>query len=105
MYMTDPLQVCYVLSIVVSRSGRRTSKLTLELYGFTVRQELPIISIPLHGPDPDVPIELKEVFRRTYRAGPYRKVPRYDAAADPPLAPSDWDWARSVVVSRGVAPR
>jgi len=64
---------------------------------FRVEEQFPNISIPLRENDPDVRLGLSGVFRRTYQAGPYRKVLRYDAPPDPPLAPRVWEWARNLV--------
>ncbi len=85
---------------VVSRSVRRAPKLDLEIYGFGVEDPLPVVSIPLRHPDPDIPLDLELVFRRAYETGPYRKIIRYELPADPPLVGPHADWARSIVERR-----
>jgi hypothetical protein len=90
----------YDYSIVVSRGSRRSPQLTVELYGFNVRNSLPTLAVPLREPDPDVLVDLGEVFRRTYRAGPYHKVLRYDLPPTLPFSPADREWARGLVAAR-----
>lgn len=75
----------YHYLVTVSRGTRRAPALDLEIYGFTVRDPFPVIAIPLLHPDPDVILDLAQVFRRAYDSGPYRKVVRYDRPPEPPL--------------------
>lgn len=86
--------------VVVSRSSRR-DPLDLEIYGFTVRDPLPVVSIPLLGADPDVKLDLPRVCRRAYETGPYGKILRYDLPADPALSEDDTAWARRLFDARG----
>jgi hypothetical protein len=88
--------------VVVSRSERRTPQLDLEIYGFSVRDRLPVVAVPLRKPDPDVSLDLARVFRRAYETGPYRKILRYDLPADPPLSSADAAWARETLEVRGI---
>jgi hypothetical protein len=87
----------YDYLVVLSRSNRRAPHLDLELFGFRLRDPLPVVSIPLREPDPDILLDLGPVFRRAYETGPYRKILSYDGPADPPLRDEDAAWARSVV--------
>jgi hypothetical protein len=93
----------YDYLVAVSRSERRSPRLQLELYGFTVRDPLPAVAIPLIAPDPDVSLPLGQVFLRAYETGPYHKTIRYDLPPERPLAPGDADWARELVAKRGSA--
>lgn len=95
----------YDYVVVVSRSTRRTPRLDLELFGFTVRDLLPMVSVPLLEPDPDVVLDLRWAFRRAYETGPYRKILRYDLPPDPPLEGGDRTWALEVLRTRGISPR
>lgn len=86
-------------AVVVSRSSRR-EPLSLEVYGFTVRDRLPVIAVPLREADPDVALDLRQVFGRTYETGPYRKVIRYDLPPEPALPTEDAAWAAELVARR-----
>jgi Protein of unknown function (DUF4058) len=60
----------------VSRWNQRPK---CQVYHWTMRQTLPVIPIPLLPPDPDVLIDLGEVFRITYERGRYRRAIDYTA--------------------------
>ena len=50
--------------------------IAVEAYGWTLRDRLPVIPVPLADGDPDVPLDLQAAFTTTYdRAG-------YDYALD-----------------------
>jgi len=87
--------------VVVSRSSRRSPDLGLEMYGFTVRDALPVVSLPLLAPDPDVPLDLGAVFRAAYLAGRFQEALRYDGPPpEPPLPEASAEWARSILGRR-----
>jgi hypothetical protein len=94
----------YDYVVVVSRSTRR-SPLDLEVYGFTVRDPLPVVALPLVAPDPDVAFDLAQVFRRAFETGPYRKVVRYDLSPEPALPDADLAWARRLLAEHGITPQ
>lgn len=94
----------YDYLIVASRSTLRSPRLQLELYGFTVQDPFPRISIPLKNPDPDILLDLGQVFHRAYETGPYRKIIRYHLQAEPPLSPESASWARVLIAARGLIP-
>jgi hypothetical protein len=50
----------------VAHSQRRFN---CDVYAWTVRQPLPTLPIPLKAPDPDLPINLAEVFSKAYERG------------------------------------
>lgn len=87
----------YDYLVTVSRPAGRAPRLGLELYGFTVRDPLPVVAIPLIEPDPDVALDLGVVFRRAYETGPYRKILEYREPPDLRLNPGDEAWARDLV--------
>jgi hypothetical protein len=89
---------------LVSRSRKR-SPLDLEIYGFSVRDPLPAVQVPLAEPDPDVVLDLGAAFRRAYESGPYRKIVRYDLPPPVPLRDEDASWAREVISKAGAAAR
>jgi len=60
---------------MVSRADRRPD---CDVYAWTVRDRLPAIPIPLEAPDPDVVIDLHDVYTTTFERGPYDELVRYD---------------------------
>jgi Protein of unknown function (DUF4058) len=68
----------------------------LDFWPIGLRERLPPIPIPLSPPDADVPLDLQEVFHRTYDAADYGKY-IYGETPDPPLRPEDEAWAREIV--------
>jgi hypothetical protein len=52
-----------------------------ELYGFSMQQRLPRISLPLASDDKDLPLDLQQVFTRCWNSGPYPELLHY---GDPP---------------------
>jgi hypothetical protein len=58
-----------------------------ELYPFGLKQRLPYINVPLGPDDADVVLNLQAAFERTWDAGPYPELLRYEAP--PPGALSE----------------
>jgi hypothetical protein len=63
--------------VLISRGDQRPN---CQVYAWTMRQPLPAIRIPLKAPDPDICIDLGEVFQITYDKGRYRRSLKYGAA-------------------------
>ena len=63
----------------------------------TVRQRLPLISVPLEGDLPDVILDIQAVFDRNYDEGAYAR--RIDYRRDPatPLERGDAEWANMLI--------
>jgi hypothetical protein len=66
-----------------------------EVYGWSIRDPLPAIPIPLRAPDPDVSIDLGELVTRVYYLGRYGRTLRHDQPSPEvlPLQPEDRRWA------------
>lgn len=60
---------------------------------WSLRDRLPLVPIPLVAPDPDVTIDLQQIFDRAYDEGRYRRVLNYAARPVAPLSPADVAWA------------
>jgi hypothetical protein len=75
---------------LVAHSERRPN---CDVYAWTVRQPLPKLPIPLRSPDPDLLIDLGEVFLQTYERGRYQRRLRYGDPPAAPLAEADRQWA------------
>jgi Protein of unknown function (DUF4058) len=84
--------------VYVSRADRRPVS---DVYTWGVRRRLPEIKIPLKDPDPDIKIDLGEVWKQAFQRGRYDEV--LDYAGDPPsfLRAEDQDGAREIVAGRG----
>lgn len=74
----------------VAHSQRRFN---CDVYAWSVRQRLPVLPIPLKAPDPDVRINLAEVFKQTYERGRYERCLRYAEPPSAPLSDADRKWA------------
>ena len=71
-----------------------------EVYPWTVRAVLPRIPIPLAGDDPDVLVDLQQVFTATYDRAGYDYSLAYGQPIDPPLSEADAAWAAEIVARR-----
>lgn len=82
--------------VIVSHAGeRRGPTRQSRVYGFTVRDPLPRVELPLLPGDDPVALDLPLAFSRAYDSGPYAKVVDYAGEAEPPLSPDDAAWARA----------
>jgi hypothetical protein len=76
--------------VFVSRTERRPLS---DVYTWSIRDTLPTIPIPLLSPDPDIPLDLAEVFATVYERGHYERSIDYQAPLVLPLAAADRTWA------------
>jgi hypothetical protein len=74
--------------------SRRRWRPKAEVYGWTMRDPLPPIPIPLSGEDPDVALDLQAVFSGVYDRAGYDYSLYYQRAVEPPLAEVDAAWVR-----------
>ena len=72
--------------------SRPTEGPDIDVYGWSMRDRLPSIPIPLAEPDPDVLLDLQEVFTTTYDRAGYDYALNYRAAIRPPLSADDAVW-------------
>ena len=77
----------------VARGDRRPD---CQVYAWSVRQALSTILIPLSAPDPDLPLDLGELFTTTYDRGRYKRSLAYSIPPAAPLAPEDLLWAAAL---------
>ena len=79
----------------------RASKSELgDVYAWSIQRPLPKIPIPLEDPDPDVFLDLAEVFALAYQRGRYARLINYNRPLDLPLHPQDKEWAEKVARER-----
>ncbi len=82
--------------ILVSRYGERPQA---GVWPVQLREPLPVIPIPLRGPHADASLDLQQMLHRLYDAAGYEDY-IYGGEPDPPLAPDDAAWARSLIPAR-----
>jgi Protein of unknown function (DUF4058) len=71
------------------------------VYPIGLADRLPEFAIPLLPGDPDVPLDLQELFQRAYDAGPYASEVEYGKdPIVPRLRPEQAEWAAGVLKSR-----
>ena len=96
--MAKPLLPGHFFAIVCRASKSETG----DVYAWSLQQPLPKIPIPLEDPDPDVFLDLAEVFALAYQRGRYARLINYNRPLDLPLHPQDKEWAEKV--ARGKDP-
>lgn len=79
---------------IVSRAGRRPRA---DIYPWTLRDPLPTISIPLGPDDPEVPLDLQEVFTTVYDRARYGLSLQYTDSLDPPLTEEEREWVMELL--------
>jgi hypothetical protein len=70
------------------------------VYAILLNSPLPVIDIPLLPRDADIPLDLQQVFDRTYDAGPFARKLRYEQESPKPTLTDDqakWaaEWLKS----------
>jgi hypothetical protein len=83
--------------VLVSRYQDRPK---LDFWPIAMRQQLPVVPVPLLAPDPDVSLDLQAVLHRTYDAADYGKY-IYSETPEPPLSAEDEGWVRQFVPLSG----
>ena len=77
--------------ILISRQNDRPKA---RLLTFSVRQPIPVVSIPLLKEDPDVPLDLGAVLHGLYDRARFDPRLDYQGRPEPPLMESDTAWAQ-----------
>ena len=85
---------------ISSRAERRPMS---DVWVWSIRDPLATIPIPLMAPDPDIPLNLAEVFNTVYQRGRFERSIDYAAPLTLPLKPEDRAWAEEI--ARGFNPR
>jgi len=84
----------------VSRAERRFLS---DIYPWSIRDPLPTIPIPLRAPDPDILLNLAEIFKTVHQRARYERSIDYTATLKLPLSARDRAWAEKN--ARGFNPR
>jgi hypothetical protein len=71
----------------------------VDVYAWPLRHPLPPIPVPLTGGDPDVVLDLQEVFNTVYDRAAYAYSLDYRGAVEPPLTEADAAWVKAVLTN------
>lgn len=74
----------------VSRGERRPN---CDVFGWSIRQPIPPVPIPLRPPDADLILDLQALFETTYVRGRYRRSLAYSQKLGLPLSEENRQWA------------
>ena len=77
---------------------RKSNAPKVEAWPIGLREELPVIPIPLKGDFADATLDLKALLNRVYDAAGYEDY-LYESPPEPPLNESDAIWAKSFIGS------
>jgi hypothetical protein len=79
---------------------RRERRPKAQVYAWTMRDRLPAIPVPLSEDDPDVELDLQQVFTTTYDRAAYEDSIDYRAELSPPVAGDDSRWVQELLAPR-----
>jgi hypothetical protein len=82
----------YLVCLHRGGQGRRS-----EVWPIRLRQPLPRIRVPLAEGDPDIVLDLQEVFKRCYDQGGYARRLNYRRDPPTPLPADDATWAEALL--------
>ena len=90
----------------IPESRRRTYMMSVRtrtrttLFGASLREPLPVISIPLRPRDRDVSLDIQQIMNLVYDRGRYAKL-RYQNDPVPPFSPEDAAWVDELLRGQG----
>jgi hypothetical protein len=82
---------------IISRGDRRPKA---DVFAWTLRDRLPALPIPLRPPDPDIVLDLGQVFATAYERGRYGRILDYSNDLELPLSLADLRWAKKFTKSK-----
>ena len=77
--------------------ARRSRRPRAEVYVWSLEQQLPLIPIPLADADPDVPVDLQQVFNLVYDRAGYDYSLDYGQPPEPPLDSARAAWVEQIL--------
>lgn len=83
--------------ILVSRASEFPN---MDVWGFGIRDPIPVIPIPLDAETPPVPLALRPSFDRAYDEGRYQRKVRYAEPPEVRLDSEDAAWAAALLAAR-----
>jgi hypothetical protein len=66
-----------------------------DVWPIALDEPLPIVLVPLLAGDADVRLDLQRAFTSVYDQAGYDLAVNYSKPPDVPLAPREWNWAKS----------
>ncbi|MFM9965703.1 MAG: DUF4058 family protein [Planctomycetaceae bacterium] len=88
--MREPLPPGHYFAFV----GRSKTRPLTDIGPLTLHDSLPTIPIPLRGDDPDVILDLQQIFTAVYDHTHYDEILDYSVPPEVKLAPEDAEWVR-----------
>ncbi|MBD2166967.1 DUF4058 family protein [Calothrix membranacea FACHB-236] len=85
--------------ILVSRSETRPQA---KLYGFSIRERIPVFSLPLQSEDTEPILDLQSLLHGIYNRARYHLAIDYHQEPVPSLKPEDAAWADTLLRQQGV---
>jgi len=82
--------------------NRATDRYKFEVYPIPLPKRLPRFRIPLREPDPDVVLDLQEVFNRSYDNGGYADFVDYRQPPPVPLSEEETKWVDKLLKDKGL---
>lgn len=92
----DPLPAADYYAFVCRSQPRYNA----EVYAWSLRDRAPAIPVPLAANDPDVSVDLQEVFTSTYDRAGYDYSLNYADSVVPPLTAADAEWVKGLLEKR-----
>jgi hypothetical protein len=90
-------QASYFAFLTRSGSGRK-----VETWPLKIRDQLPVLPVPLLAPDPDAGLDLEAAMQAIYDEAAYDLSIDYQEPPDPPLAGDDAEWADALRHEQGL---
>ena len=85
--------------IIVSRSETRPQA---KLYGFSVRETIPVFPLPLQSEDTEPIVDLQSLLHGIYNRARYYLAIDYNKEPVPPLKPKDAVWSDTLLREQGL---
>lgn len=85
--------------IIVSRSETRPQA---KLYGFSIRERIPLFPLPLQSEDTETIVDLQSLLHGIYNRARYYLAIDYNKEPVPPLKPEDAVWSNTLLREPGL---
>ncbi len=96
-----PLSADYPIGNYFALISHADHRPNCNVYAWAIAQRLPNLPIPLQDPDPNVWINLAELFALNFQRGRYRRSIDYTATPTLSLSPTEREWVRQVASVAG----
>ncbi len=77
------------------------SRTLTKVFGASLQEPLPVISIPLRPTDRDVSLNIQQIIDHVYDRGRYAKL-NYQLDPEPPFSPEDTAWVETLLREKGL---